>query len=84
MAAARCVLEISFISDRATTVGGSARSRMSLFTFLARNITPGQVTKIHPLNTLKIYYAGFFGALSRLWRTIVNFTFDFGFPDGYV
>ena len=32
--------------------------------------------------TAKSYYAGFFGV--RLSRTIVNFTFDFGFPDGYV
>jgi hypothetical protein len=58
---------------------------MSRCFFAARHVPRSHTAnKIPSVDFAKSYYAGFCGALSRLWRIIVNFTFDFGFPDGYV
>src|SRR6267154_3036202 len=59
-----------FISARATTAGWSATSPMSRCIFSARNVTRSHTAnKIPSVDFAKSYYAGFFGALSRLCRT---------------
>jgi len=62
-------------------------NRRFLSIFSAPNITlrshAAKSHRLNPLNSARLEYANL-PWRDFAWRTIVKFTFDFGFPDGYV